>query len=133
MSSMGPAGGNTAGASMAELREDIAETRQDLGGTVEALADKADVKSRAKKSAKETADQMRDSAQDAAEQVKRPRVWGPAAAGLAALVGVVTFVRWRKARNTPQRRAMRAWHKVADPSQRGAERAWRKAKNRFGR
>jgi len=107
---------------MAELREDIADTRQDLGGTVGALADKADVKARA-----------RDSAQDAAEQAKRPRVWGPAAAGLAALAAGFALVRWRKARNKPQRRAMRAWHKVADPTQENATRAWRKVSNRFGR
>jgi hypothetical protein len=44
-----------AGAPVEELREDIAQTRQDPGDTVEALAAKADVKARASNAVRQAA------------------------------------------------------------------------------
>jgi len=52
--------GADSGVAVDELRDDIARTRGDLGDTVGALADKADVKKRAKKRAQEAADDMGD-------------------------------------------------------------------------
>jgi hypothetical protein len=44
----GPGGAKSAPETPEELRDDIERTRRDLGDTVAALADKTDVKSRAK-------------------------------------------------------------------------------------
>ena len=56
-----------AGAPVEELREDIAQTRQELGETVEALAAKADVKdTRVRDALRQTAAKARERGQTAA-------------------------------------------------------------------
>jgi hypothetical protein len=65
-----------------ELRADIAETRIELGETVEALAAKADVKERMK------------------ETVRRwPVNWTLVAAGVVAGVGAILVLTGRRSRN----------------------------------
>ena len=66
---------------IAAVRAQVEQTREELGETVEALAYKADVKSRAH----DKADEVKAKAQDAAEQVKAKVA--PAAEQLKAKVG----------------------------------------------
>jgi ElaB/YqjD/DUF883 family membrane-anchored ribosome-binding protein len=54
-----------------ELREEIAATREDLGATVQALADKADVRARARERLDERKRQAQQAAGRAVEQVRR--------------------------------------------------------------
>src|SRR4051794_9858140 len=57
-----------------ELRDEIEQTRADLGETVEALAAKADVKTRAKKAVASATDEVKDKAQAAKEQATEAAV-----------------------------------------------------------
>jgi Protein of unknown function (DUF3618) len=67
-------------AAIQELRSDIAETRTDLGETVEALAAKTDVRERVKESVR-----------------RRPARWGLVVAGVvAALTAVGVLSRRRR-------------------------------------
>lgn len=100
------------------LREEIRQTRAELGETVQALAAKADVKGRVKESATHTADRVRaqaaqtadkvkDSAAQAAEHAKvsayeardlarrSPVPWF-AVAGVAAVLAVILVIRGRR-------------------------------------
>jgi hypothetical protein len=52
----------------AGLRDEIVQTRSDLGDTIEALAAKTDVKARAKDAANDVADQARAKARDVRDQ-----------------------------------------------------------------
>lgn len=99
-----------------ELRGEIAQTRADLGDTVEALAAKTDVKARAKHAAGEAAGQAKQKLADATDraaqaagsvkdrldhqlppQVRRPLPWAALGAG-AAVIGLVVFlIRRRRA------------------------------------
>jgi hypothetical protein len=106
-------------ASVDALRADIAETRDDLGGTVEALGAKADVKARAADAARRTTAKVREHASTTAEKVgssvrQQPRRWAGVATGVAAAAAAVGVVAWRRNRRTPQRRAVRAWNAVTD-------------------
>jgi ElaB/YqjD/DUF883 family membrane-anchored ribosome-binding protein len=91
-------------ATVAELRSDIAETRAELGDTVEALAAKADVKERAKETVRETAAAARASGQQAVDRVedsvrRRPVSWGAVlAGGIAAVVAISVLTRRRSQR-----------------------------------
>ena len=70
-----PEGSTTGPAADAELREDIERTRQELGETVEALAAKTDVKTRARKKvgqAKEQATARAAAARQKALSAARP-------------------------------------------------------------
>jgi ElaB/YqjD/DUF883 family membrane-anchored ribosome-binding protein len=97
------------------LREEIEETRAELGNTVEALANKLDVKAQAKNAvsdAKEkaatTLSSVQSTATARAEQLRdtatntyrsRPQAtWGVAAAALAVIVAVVWASRRRSSR-----------------------------------
>jgi hypothetical protein len=109
----GPASGGTAGTPPADdtdaIRADIAETRAELGDTVEALAAKADVKARAKARAKDTAQAATERAKDTAEQVgetvrRRPAPLAGALAAVAAAIGAVVMVRRRRAAKTQARK-----------------------------
>lgn len=107
---------------VAALRAEIAQTREQLGETVEALAAKADVKARAqdkveqvKQNARATVEQVKDSAGELAVELRtdpavparravdglrrsvqtHPREWAVAA---AALVGFALLVARRKGR-----------------------------------
>lgn len=57
--------GKSAPPNVAELRNEIAETRAQLGETVEALSAKADVKARAKESAEQAKARAKESAEHA--------------------------------------------------------------------
>jgi ElaB/YqjD/DUF883 family membrane-anchored ribosome-binding protein len=103
-------------AKVADLRADIAQTRENLGETVEALAAKADVKARAqdkvdevKARAQEQVEQVRDKAQGLVHELRtepavparraafgvrdsvraHPKEWAVAAAALAAFILLV--------------------------------------------
>jgi ElaB/YqjD/DUF883 family membrane-anchored ribosome-binding protein len=92
------------------IRTDIERTREDLGDTVSALADKADVKSRAKGAVADAKDRVQETAHAATEQAaakasevtetvrRRPTPIAAAASGLLAAVGTVLFVRRRRAK-----------------------------------
>ena len=98
----------------AQLREDIERTRQDLGDTVAALAEKTDVKARAKDKVSEVKhnvnekrtelmgkarDSSPDSANSAAVQVRAKAQDNPVpTAALAAFVGGFLFGRITKRR-----------------------------------
>src|SRR4051812_48036959 len=99
----------------AKTRDDIADTRADLGQTAQALAEKTDVRVRAKNASAQAAAQVQDAAAQTAETVRRPTVWGPIGAGMLAAGTAVVWARRRRGAKTPQSRAVRAWHKVADP------------------
>ncbi|GID92787.1 DUF3618 domain-containing protein [Amorphoplanes digitatis] len=78
------------------LREEIRQTRADLGETVQALAAKADVKARAREQVAQTKQRARVRVHDASVKVRSNPV--PFAAALvagAALVGVILIVRGR--------------------------------------
>ena len=91
--SSSPAGGSAAqspeppkGASSDEIERDIERTREELGRTVDALAAKADVKTRVQQ---RTAEIRRD----------RPEVlYGGAGGALALVALVVGLVLWRRRR-----------------------------------
>jgi ElaB/YqjD/DUF883 family membrane-anchored ribosome-binding protein len=98
----------------AQLRDDIERTRQDLGDTVAALAEKTDVKARAKEKVSEVKhnvnekrtelmgkarDSSPDSANSAAVQVRSKAQENPVpTAALAAFVGGFLFGRITKRR-----------------------------------
>jgi ElaB/YqjD/DUF883 family membrane-anchored ribosome-binding protein len=73
-----------------KLREEIAATREDLGETVQALADRADVKARAQEKVGEAKQQTEQAAEQAVQQVRRRPL--PFAAVGAFVVGVVVGV-----------------------------------------
>jgi alkylation response protein AidB-like acyl-CoA dehydrogenase len=52
-----------------QVREEIAETRAELGDTVEALADKADVKAQAKQKIEQRKEQLRETQEQAKEKL----------------------------------------------------------------
>jgi hypothetical protein len=91
-------------AAVHELRSNIAETRAELGNTVEALAAKADVKERAKETVRETAAAARESGQQAVDRVedsvrRRPVSWGLVVTGvIAAVVAISVLTRRRSQR-----------------------------------
>ncbi|MBN9624374.1 MAG: DUF3618 domain-containing protein [Actinobacteria bacterium] len=81
-----------------QIRADIDKTRAELGDTVEALAEKTDVKARAKAKAEEVKARAKaaapESPQEAQALVRRnPR---PFAIGAAALL---LFILWRRRRS----------------------------------
>jgi ElaB/YqjD/DUF883 family membrane-anchored ribosome-binding protein len=84
-------------AGIEEIEADAEQTRNELGHTVEALADKLDVKERAKEKAAETrehvverADSLRHAATD------NPKRTVPVAAGAVIAALVVGIVLWRR-------------------------------------
>ena len=121
-----------ADAPVEELRDDIAQTRQELGETVEALAAKTDVKRRAKGAAQQAVASARERGRQAAVVARergqkaavavrergqaasaqlgesarhRPAVWVTMTTGLVAAVAAsVGIVAWQRRRRRPQRR-----------------------------
>ena len=82
------------GAGIDELQADIDRTRRELGDTVSALADKADVKARAK----DKADSVKDGALDRVHAVQATARRNPAVdvgvlVAVAAAVGAVIWIR----------------------------------------
>jgi DNA-binding XRE family transcriptional regulator len=84
-----------------QLRGEIAETREELGQTVEALAAKADVKAQAREKVDETKAQAQEKVNEAKQQVnqgveqakQKPQI--PVAAGVIALLLLVLLLRRR--------------------------------------
>ncbi|MFH8408671.1 DUF3618 domain-containing protein [Streptomyces sp. NPDC018019] len=90
------------GASPAELRARIEQTRQELGDTVAALADKADVKSRAQEKAAQLKDRTRHRAAAATDRLAASTAVRTAAvAGGVLLAGALVLRRRGRARMRP--------------------------------
>lgn len=92
------------GEDASEIREQIAQERAELGETVKALAEKADVKGRVQKKASESAEHIREVAPDhivsgvhTASTTVRRRPVPVAAAVLFVVVGLI--VGWRLRRS----------------------------------
>ncbi len=74
----------------AELRDDIARLREQLGNTIEELAHRADVPARAKASISRAGDGLRDRGQRAADLARRqPGMAAAFGVGLLALVALI--------------------------------------------
>jgi hypothetical protein len=120
----------SAGVAVHDLRDDITRTREDLGGTVGALADKADMKRRArtaKARGQERIEEMGESAR------RHPVRWGGAIAGLLAALAAVGTLRWRRSRQ-PKSRTERMWRGVKDragDARRSARRTAHRVKDRL--
>ncbi len=92
--SLGPEPGTDAG--VGELTADIERTREQLGETVSALGDKLDVKGRAQRSAAEAKTAVVQRTHQFGRQLDSHRVlYGSAAVGLLAAVGVLVWMRRR--------------------------------------
>ncbi|HXT88629.1 MAG TPA: DUF3618 domain-containing protein [Trebonia sp.] len=84
---------------VARLRAEIERTRDHLGATVEQLAAKIDVKSRARAKASELSGQLTRQAKSATAQArKQPDLLSAAAGSLVALALIILFVRGRRGR-----------------------------------
>jgi len=100
------------------LREDINATRADLGETVDALAAKTNVRTRATGAARRAASSVRDSGRQQAVRVgqsvrRQPVRWAGAGTGVAAVAAaVVGAVMWQRSRQQPATRRARAWQAV---------------------
>jgi hypothetical protein len=82
-----------------ELRRDIERTRAELGATVEALSQKADVKAQAREKTEQVKTQAREKVEHARESVQaqaRGRPVGPLAAGIAVAVVALWLIRRRR-------------------------------------
>jgi MYXO-CTERM domain-containing protein len=90
------------------LREDIESTRESLGDTVDALAQKADVKGRVRTKVDERKEQVHQvqenakaKARDTADQVReRPAPAGGIVAALLGVLGLTWLVRRRRRRKS---------------------------------
>jgi hypothetical protein len=101
------------------LRSDIAQTRTELGGTVEELTAKTDVKTRVSGAARQAATTARDGSRKQAARVQQsvrqqPARWS-AGAGLVALAAAAAVGAglWQRSRRRPVNRATRAWQSVS--------------------
>lgn len=81
-----------------QLAEEIERTRTQLGETVEALAAKADLKSRAQVKANQLAVQVKGKANQATVQVRQDPVPVAVSAGatVVAVIAALLLVRWRR-------------------------------------
>ncbi len=85
-----------------ELRQEIEQTRQSLGETVDELAAKADMKARARAKAADTKARARDKAAEVSGRVSRSqavqRRWPVAVAAgvVVAGAGVVAVWQWKR-------------------------------------
>jgi hypothetical protein len=79
------------------IRADIAQTRAELGDSVEALAAKADVKARAKREAEEIKIRAKETAGQVGRTIRRrPAPVAAALAAVAAAIGAVVLLRKRR-------------------------------------
>jgi ElaB/YqjD/DUF883 family membrane-anchored ribosome-binding protein len=81
-----------------QLRGEIAEAREELGETVEALAAKADVKGRAKDNVYEQKARARAKLNEVTEQVKEKPVPVAAVAGIVGALLLLVLLRRRRRR-----------------------------------
>jgi hypothetical protein len=72
------------------LRQDILQTRAELGATVEALAARADVRARVRETAEEAKVRVRQSAREA---TRSPIPWAVLIAAAAAVAAIVVLKR----------------------------------------
>jgi ElaB/YqjD/DUF883 family membrane-anchored ribosome-binding protein len=80
-----------------QLRDEIAETREELGETVEALAAKADVKAQARAKVEETKAQAQQKVEETSEQVKEnPFPVAALAGGIDAGVLLLVLLKRRR-------------------------------------
>ncbi len=85
-----------------ELRQEIEQTRQSLGETVDELAAKADMKARARAKAADAKARARDKAAEVSGRVRRSQAvqsrWPVAVAAgvLVAGAGVVAVWKWKR-------------------------------------
>ena len=75
-----------------EIREEIDETREDLGDTVEALAAKTDVKARGKEKADEVKDETAQKVQQGASAAREN---APVVIGVVTAIAVAWYLRRR--------------------------------------
>jgi len=75
------------------LRDEIAQTREELAETAQALGDKLDVKQQARSAASTVQDRVQELPDRAAAQWQRDPV--PIAAGVAAFLVVLVLLGWR--------------------------------------
>ncbi|MEU4201667.1 DUF3618 domain-containing protein [Streptomyces sp. NPDC045470] len=118
-------------ASPAELRARIEQTRQELGDTVAALADKADVKSRAQEKAARVKDRtLHRTAAVTDRMAGSPAVRTAAVAGGALLAGVLVLRRRARSRVRPYplRTTLRKELRTRKKSQRPLAKAGTKAR-----
>jgi Protein of unknown function (DUF3618) len=84
-----------------EIQQEIERTREHLGDTVDELAAKADLKTRARVKAAQVRTQARDRAAEVSRQVRESQVvqrrWPLAVAAGILLAGSVVIWRWKKA------------------------------------
>jgi Protein of unknown function (DUF3618) len=84
-----------------EIQQEIERTREHLGDTVDELAAKADLKTRARVKAAQVKTQARDRAAEVSRQVRESQVvqrrWPLAVAAGILLAGSVVIWRWKKA------------------------------------
>jgi hypothetical protein len=84
-----------------ELQQEIDRTRERLGGTVEELASRADLKARARGKAAEVRVKAQDKATELSGRVRRSqavqRRWPLAVAAGVVVAGAVAVRRWRRA------------------------------------
>jgi alpha-beta hydrolase superfamily lysophospholipase len=80
--------------SPAELRSEIEETREQLGGTVEQLAAKADVKARVHDDLEQRREAVKEKAAAGVEEARR-KPYIPIAVGVGAAVLVLVVLRRR--------------------------------------
>jgi len=87
-----------------ELRREIDSTREHLGGTVQELADRADVKARVQEQVQERMAVLRAKAADAGEQVRaNPAPVAAAVGGTVAVVSLIGLLRRRRSRTARAR------------------------------
>ena len=83
-----------------EIQQEIEQTRQRLGDTVDELAAKADVKAKARATATEVSGRVRGTAADVSGRVRRSelvqRRWPVALAAAVLIAGSVAIWRWKK-------------------------------------
>src|SRR5688572_14990463 len=106
-----PPPAETTDADLGEIRADIVRTRAELGDSVEALAAKADVKTRARERVTAVKDRAAQGAQTAKAQAavaarqvgttvrRRPKPVAAGLAGIVAAVAAVVVLRRRRAAN----------------------------------
>jgi Protein of unknown function (DUF3618) len=83
-----------------ELRADIANTRDDLGETVQALAAKTDVKERVSTRVRDEVHRASDEVHRVSDEVRRrPGTWGAVLAGLVAAAAAIWMLSRRRGRS----------------------------------
>jgi hypothetical protein len=100
------------------LRADVDATRAELGETVDAVAAKTNIRTRATGAVRRAASSARDGGRQQAVRVResvrrQPGRWTGGGAGVVALAAAVAgAVVWQRGRRRPVSRGARAWQAV---------------------